>query len=72
MESMHSLKNYMQDIVNSAKSVSTAANENEKAVTEIVTKNENLQDLSDKMNNITYINDANSAQIGNVVGKFML
>ena len=71
-DSMHQLREYMQDIVNSAKAVAEAADENERAVTEIVAKNENMQDISDKMDEITNTNNANSEQIGGVVGRFIL
>ena len=71
-KSMHQLKTFMQEIVNSAQAVSEAADENEKAVTEIVEKNEVMQDISDKMGQITETNNNNSKEIGNVVGEFVL
>ena len=71
-ESMHELKSYMQDIVDSAKAVSEATIQNEKAVSEIVEKNENMQDVSERVSEISDTNSANSVQIGDVVGRFKL
>ena len=71
-ESMHSLREAMQDIVDGAKAVSAAADENEKAVEDIVSKNEGLQDISYKMDGISNANNANSEQIGGVIGRFEL
>ena len=70
--SMHELKTYMQNIVDSAKAVSEAAAQNEQAVLEIVEKNENMQNVSDRVSEISETNQANSSRIGDVVSQFRL
>ncbi|SDB03278.1 methyl-accepting chemotaxis protein [Eubacterium oxidoreducens] len=71
-DSMHQLKAYMQEIVDSADAVAEAADQNEHAVTEIVEKNEVMQSISEQMGDITDTNSKNSNQINEIVEKFEL
>ena len=71
-DAIHDLRTYMQEIVDSAKAMADASGQNEQAVTEIVEKNENMQNVSDKVMEISETNSANSSQIGDVIGKFKL
>ena len=72
IESMHGLKDYMKNIVDSAKAVSAAASENEKAVNEIVERNDSLKDISDKMESVNITSSQNSSNIDGVVKQFVI
>ena len=69
---MHDLKVHMQEIVDSTQAVSEASTQNEEAVTEIVEKNENMQNVAENVSTITETNLENAKQIGDVVGQFRL
>ncbi len=71
-ESMHELRRYMQDIVDSTRAVAEAAEQNERAVSDIVEKNEDMQNVSDRVAEISGTNSANSEEIGDVVQRFKL